>query len=80
MYAAPEIIFKDRITLAVDVWALAVMAHLLLSNGVLLFPSYLGVRKEVLREMVLTIGKLPDRYWSMWDKSEREKYFDEDGK
>jgi serine/threonine-protein kinase SRPK3 len=77
VYAAPEIIFHDQISPAVDVWALAVLVHMVLSGGYLLFSSYHKIEKEVLREMVLTLGKLPDRWWTKWeDKSE---YFDEDG-
>ena len=77
VYAAPEIMFHGHITPAVDVWALAVLSHMVLSGGNLLFNSYHGIRNEVLREMVMTLGKFPDRWWAKWeDKSE---YFDENG-
>ena len=70
----PEIIFHNHISPAVDVWALAVLEPY---GGSLLFTSYNGIKKEVLREMVLTLGELPDRWWTKWeDKSE---YFDENG-
>lgn len=62
VYAAPEIIFHDRITPGVDVWALAVMMHVLLSGGMPLFPSRQGLQSEVLCQMVLSLGKPPDRY------------------
>ncbi|KAJ6613433.1 kinase-like domain-containing protein [Mycena sp. CBHHK59/15] len=77
VYAAPEIIFHDHISPAVDVWALAVLIHMVLSGGYLLFNSYHGIKKEVLREMVLTLGKLPDRWWTKWE--DRSEYFDENG-
>ena len=77
VYAAPEIIFHDRIGPAVDIWALAVLIHMLLSGGSLLFNSYRGIQKEILREMVLTLGKLPDRWWTKWE--DRSEYFDENG-
>jgi serine/threonine protein kinase len=60
VYAAPEIIFHDHISPAVDVWALAVLIHMVLSGGYLLFNLPHGIKKEVLMEMVLTLGKLPD--------------------
>jgi len=77
VYAAPEIIFHDYISPAVDVWALAVLIHLVLSGGYFLFHSYYGFQKEVLREMVLTLGQLPDRWWTKWE--DRSEYFDENG-
>jgi len=77
IYAAPEIIFHDHISPAVDVWALAVLMHMVLSGGYLLFNSYNGINNEVLMEMVLTLGKLPDRWWTKW--GDRSEYFDENG-
>jgi serine/threonine-protein kinase SRPK3 len=77
VYAAPEIMFHDRISPATDVWALAVLVHMVLSGGYFLFNSYHGFKKEVLREMVLTLGKLPDRWWTKWEG--RSEYFDENG-
>jgi serine/threonine protein kinase len=77
VYAAPEIVFHDRISPATDMWALAVLMHMVLSGGYLLFDSYRGITKEVLRETVLTLGKLPDRWWTKWE--DRSEYFDENG-
>ncbi|KAF8482197.1 kinase-like domain-containing protein [Gautieria morchelliformis] len=77
VYAAPEIILHDHVSPAVDVWALAVLVHLVLSGGSFLFISYHGIKNEVLREMVLTLGKLPDRWWTRWE--DRSEYFDENG-
>jgi serine/threonine-protein kinase SRPK3 len=77
VYAAPEIILHDHVSPATDVWALAVLTHFVLSGGGFLFNSYRGIKKEVLREMVLTLGKLPDRWWTKWE--DRSEYFDENG-
>lgn len=78
VFAAPEaIFFQEPVTPAVDVWALAVLMHLLLSGGGLLFASYHDITKEVVREMVSTLGKLPDRFWNKWE--ERMEYFDDEG-
>ena len=77
VFAPPEaIFFQEPVTPAIDVWALAVLIHMLLSGGGLLFASYHGITKEIVREMVLTLGKLPDRFWTKWE--ERAEYFDEE--
>lgn len=75
-YAAPEILFQDLVGPSSDIWALACVLYNLLGNHKL-FKSYDGVRDEVLVEMVRTFGKLPDRWWSRWEK--RPDYFAEDG-
>ncbi|KIM41643.1 hypothetical protein M413DRAFT_445618 [Hebeloma cylindrosporum] len=63
VFAAPEaIFFQEPVTPAIDVWALAVLMHMLLSGRGLLFASYHGLTKEVVREM--------------WE--ERKEYFDDD--
>jgi serine/threonine-protein kinase SRPK3 len=77
VYAAPEILLKDFPSSASDVWAFAVLTHLLVSGGFKLFPSYYGRLNEILREMVLTLGKFPGRWWMKW--AERGQYFDDDG-
>lgn len=79
VFAAPEaIFFQEPVTPAIDIWALAVLMHMLLSGGGLLFASYHGITKEIVREMVLTLGKLPDRFWTKWE--ERAEYFDDEGR
>lgn len=57
IYAAPEIIFHDHVSPAVDVWALAVLVHMILSRGSLLFISADRIKKEVLRELGVDIGQ-----------------------
>jgi serine/threonine-protein kinase SRPK3 len=46
-------------------------------SGAVLFPSFDADRNRVLREMVFTVGKFQDRWWSRWEK--RSEYFAEDG-
>lgn len=78
VYAAPEIMFQDYVGPGTDVWALAVLMHTILSGGHFLFDSVHGIQQEVLREMVLILGKLPEKWWNKW--SEKSEYFDESGK
>ena len=76
-YAAPEVIFDENPGPPCDVWALAVLTHVLVSGGVELFPCPHGLAQEVLREMVLALGEFPERWWKRW--AERGQYFDENG-
>ncbi|GJJ15449.1 hypothetical protein Clacol_009727 [Clathrus columnatus] len=77
VYAAPEVIFGDPIGSPADIWALAVLIRYIISGG-FLFPSFSlsEVRKDVIRSMVLVLGKLPERWWSKWE--ERGECFNED--
>ncbi|TDL13890.1 hypothetical protein BD410DRAFT_316996 [Rickenella mellea] len=63
-------------TLETDIWALAVLFHVIFRGGMGLFFG--GVDDRILREMVLLLGKLPEPWWSLWDK--RNMFFDEEGK
>ncbi|KAH7906169.1 kinase-like domain-containing protein [Hygrophoropsis aurantiaca] len=73
-HAAPEILFGDPVTPAVDIWSMAVLAHLILS-GVYMFEPPGGGSVEF--EWVLKLGKMPDRWWPRW--IERGISFDDDG-
>lgn len=64
-------------TPAVDLWALAVLIQRLV-GGIELFPSYCGQDMAILREMILSLGKLPQRWRDRWP--ELEEYFDDEGK
>ncbi|KAF9463673.1 kinase-like domain-containing protein [Collybia nuda] len=77
VYAAPEITFRDYVSPATDVWALAILIRIILRGGFPFFFSYYEMKKEVLREMVATLGKLPDKWWTKWE--DRSEYFDENG-
>ncbi|KAG6905609.1 hypothetical protein DXG01_001715 [Tephrocybe rancida] len=74
-FAAPEIIFQDSISPKVDVWSLACLIYEVLGNHRLL-ESFFVDRDEIIIEMVRTLGKLPDRWWSQWEK--RDVFFEED--
>jgi serine/threonine-protein kinase SRPK3 len=64
-------------TPATDVWALAVLFHMLFTGGCGLFPcGSFGKDDDTLREMIFLLGKLPEPYWSRW--SNRARYFDDD--
>ncbi|KAJ7803789.1 kinase-like domain-containing protein [Mycena olivaceomarginata] len=58
-----------------DVWALAVLMHMLFTGGRGLF--YFGDDRQ-LREMVRLLGKFPEPWWSSW--ANRSRYFDDDGR
>ncbi|RDB21945.1 Serine/threonine-protein kinase SRPK [Hypsizygus marmoreus] len=79
VFAPPEILLHEATIPqpAMDIWALAVLLHMILTGGGLLFSSYHGIEKEVIREIVLTLGKLPERWWTQW--VDRGEYFDENG-
>ncbi|KAF7307276.1 Protein kinase [Mycena indigotica] len=61
-------------TLALDIWALAVVMYQILTNGDLLFYQF---DDDILDAITLTLGKFPEPLWSSW--SNRGEYFDEDG-
>lgn len=78
--APPEVLFCESITPASDIWTLGAFMHNVLSGPYVLCPSRDGLLKQILYQyqMVLKLGKLPDRYWKRW--YERREYFDEDVK
>ena len=74
-YASPEVRFGDIVGPASDVWSLACLLKLVLSNRFLFGTCW--DRDEVLVDMVRTFGKLPDRWWNQWES--RAEYLAEDG-
>ncbi|KIJ33006.1 hypothetical protein M422DRAFT_265194, partial [Sphaerobolus stellatus SS14] len=76
-YAAPEVIFKDTVGPALDVWSFACVMYDILSGDKCLFSSWNGTKEEILRGMVLLLGKPPDAWWNKW--TTRGNYFDDDG-
>ena len=81
VYAAPEVIFDELVSPASDVWAMGNLLHYILSGGQEMGSSVISGRpnptdEEVLKNIVLVLGKLPDRWWQRWE--ERRKYFDEE--
>jgi len=77
VYAAPEVIFCEPVRPPTDVWALAVLIHMIISNHYPLFHSPHGIEKEVVYEMILILGILPERWWTRW--AGRAVFFDENG-
>lgn len=76
-YCAPELIFDNEASVRSDTWALG-CSIFEIRAGAALFMSFFGGRDEILRQMVQTLGKLPDRWWSRWET--RNRAFDESGK
>ncbi|KAH7907717.1 kinase-like domain-containing protein [Hygrophoropsis aurantiaca] len=72
-HAAPEILFRDPVTPAVDVWSTAILAHCLLSGVYPFDPEPIGA---VVHELAVKWGKLPDRWWAEW--SARAEWYDDD--
>ncbi|KAJ6558424.1 kinase-like domain-containing protein [Mycena vulgaris] len=59
-----------------DIWALAVLFHMLFTGGCGIFPGLKA--DQTLREMVILLGKLPEPYWSSsWGN--RKLHFDDEG-
>ncbi|KAF8982246.1 hypothetical protein BDQ17DRAFT_1506644 [Cyathus striatus] len=76
---APEIIFHDMVypTPLMDIWALGVLMFSILNNTLVPFESYLDEENDMIQQMVIILGKLPDRWWSAWAK--HAEYFQENG-
>ncbi|TKA79218.1 hypothetical protein B0A55_03966 [Friedmanniomyces simplex] len=77
MYRAPETIFESKLTLASEAWSLACLLFEIRAGNPL-FTSIMGGRDEVIQQMVQMKGKLPEPWWTSWDK--RATCFDEEGK
>lgn len=60
-----------------DVWALACTIFEIRA-GFPLFEAFLGGDDEILKEIVATLGKLPEPWWSAFEN--HHLWFDEDGK
>jgi serine/threonine-protein kinase SRPK3 len=79
-YRPPEMLLGALTThirgQAIDIWSLGCLIFEI-RTGSCLFEQYFGGPDEVLRDIVLTLGKLPEPWWSSWAK--RTQYFDESG-
>ncbi|KAJ3506819.1 hypothetical protein NLJ89_g6654 [Agrocybe chaxingu] len=75
-YLSPEARFEGRIGLPSDVWSLACTLFQI-RGGSPLFEAFLGGDEEVLKEIVATLGKLPEPWWSAFENHHR--WFDENG-
>jgi len=58
----PEYRFKNVASLASDIWGLACTIFEIRA-GRPLFSTSFGARSEVMRDTVLTLGKLPEPWW-----------------
>ncbi|KAG6864085.1 hypothetical protein C0991_000262, partial [Blastosporella zonata] len=75
-YQPPESRFDGRINMSSDIWALACTIFQIRA-GFPLFESFFGTDDDVLKEMVATLGKLPETWWHLFEN--RHLWFDEDG-
>lgn len=76
-YSSPEAIFDRKAGIKSDIWALG-STIFEIRAGTQLFASFFGGPNEILRQMVQTLGKLPEPWWNSWEQ--RKMYFDDDGK
>lgn len=76
-YLPPEVIFKsdNSIEVGCDIWALACTLYEIRSQIPLFYMPI--DEDDHISEMVCYFGKLPEPWWSKWEK--RGKFFDEDG-
>ncbi|RDL35771.1 uncharacterized protein BP5553_06383 [Venustampulla echinocandica] len=75
-YCAPEIIFHNPAGPASDIWALACTLYEIRSCKQVLYAGF-GEEDDVLLQMVQLFGKLPEPWWSSWEK--RHLWFNEEG-
>ena len=75
-YQSPEARFEGLVGLKADIWALG-CAIFEIRAGFALFESSLGSDIDILRQMVETLGRLPDLWWAAFQK--RALWFEEDG-
>jgi serine/threonine protein kinase len=75
-YQSPEARFEGRVGLEADIWALG-CAIFEIRAGFALFESFLGSDVDILRQMVETLGRLPDPWWAAF--KQRALWFEGDG-
>jgi serine/threonine-protein kinase SRPK3 len=75
-YFPPEYRFDNVASLASDIWGLACTIFEIRA-GRPLFNTYFGAHSDVMRDNVLTLGKLPEPWWSAFE--EHHKWFEENG-
>ncbi|KIM46980.1 hypothetical protein M413DRAFT_63939 [Hebeloma cylindrosporum] len=76
-YQSPEARFEGTIGMPSDIWALACTIFEIRA-GFPLFEAFLGGDDEILKEIVATLGKLPEPWWTAFDN--HHLWFDEHGK
>lgn len=75
-FMAPELLFDEIVSFASDVWALGCLICYIRSAASP-FDGFFNELEPTVIEMVRTLGRLPDPWWSAW--AERNSWFDEDG-
>ena len=78
-YSAPEVLFatKQHPDPSSETWSLTCTLFEIRA-GAQLFASFFNTHDEILRQIVQTLGKLPEPWWSAWEGCSR--YFDEEGR
>ena len=75
-YQSLEAWFEGRVGLEADIWTLG-CAIFEIRAGFALFESFLGSDVDILRQMVETLGRLPDPWWTAFEQ--RTLWFEGDG-
>jgi serine/threonine-protein kinase SRPK3 len=75
-YLSPEARFDGKMDMSSDIWALACTIFEIRA-GFPLFEVFIGGPDEILKEIVATLGKLPEPWWGAFEN--RHLWFDEDG-
>ncbi|KAF8342403.1 kinase-like domain-containing protein [Amanita rubescens] len=75
-YFSPEASLDNIVTPASDIWGLACTIFEIRA-GFSLFTSFLVSKSTVLQDIVSTLGKLPEPWWSKFE--ERHVWFEENG-
>lgn len=75
-YAAPEVIFDYKKSVASDIWALGCVLFEIVA-GEQLFDDQFGIDDDLIKQLVQVLGKLPEKYWKAWGG--RGEYFEENG-
>lgn len=76
LFVTPEAYFDGDVSFASDVWALACVIFQIRA-GVSPFDAWFDTINPTLKEMVWTLGRLPDPWWDSWE--ERRRSFEENG-
>lgn len=76
-YCAPELIFDNKASIWSDIWALGCTIFEIRA-GAELFENFFGGPNEILRQMMQTLGRLPEPWWRRWE--DRYLFFDDTGK
>jgi serine/threonine-protein kinase SRPK3 len=77
-YLAPETYFDRQMSPAADVWAFGCVLFEIRA-GSPLFDPFFDSSNMVLRQIVETLGRLPDLWWAAWDSPARGRWFEESG-